>query len=164
MVLDGRSGAYYWDVTRRPFGDLAVPDPISIPTYRSRGEPTPPIGVLPQAEAGPGAQHRAERYLASAEPHAAFLGRGTPRVQLTFLLCRRRVDVQHERVDAASECSNDERHPFLHQCRNERYVAAQATELRYSNRSLGLLRGLQRCSQLRPAAQRIGALGRCGAS
>jgi len=71
MVLDGRSGAYYWDVTRRPFGDLAVPDPISIPTYRSRGEPTPPIGVLPQAEAGPGAQHRAERYLASAEPHAA---------------------------------------------------------------------------------------------
>ena len=75
-----------------------------------------------------------------------------------LLLGNGRVDVQHERI-GVRDLGHDERHALRHQAGDERDVARQAVELRHDNRALVGRRPLQRRLELRPALERVGALG-----
>ena len=75
-----------------------------------------------------------------------------------LLLGDGRVDVQHERV-GVRDLGHDERHALRHQAGDERDVAGQPVELGHDDRAPVGGRPLQRRLELRPALERIGALG-----
>ena len=85
---------------------------------------------------------------------------GAGRGQRTLLLCQSGVKMQHEWVGIGAKLGDDERNPMRRQAANEMHVAGQPTELHDENRKLVLSGSRQRCCQLRPAVERIGAFTR----
>jgi hypothetical protein len=78
--------------------------------------------------------------------------------QPAFFLRQCSVEMQHEGVGIDAELGNDERHTLGHQGRNEGHVSRKPVELgHYDRAALGAACG-QRCGELRPAIQGIGAL------
>ena len=85
-------------------------------------------------------------------------GPGALRDQPPFLLGKRCVEVQHERVGIGAKFGDDEGDALRHQAGNEGDVAREAVELGHDDRALRLARCGQRGCQLRSAIERIGAL------
>ena len=95
-----------------------------------------------------------------AEPPAAGLtnresGFGPLRYQPPFLLGKRGIEVQHERIGIAPEFSDDERHTLSHQACDERNVAGEAVQLRHQDRTFGRPGRRQSRSELWPASKRV---------
>ena len=66
--------------------------------------------------------------------------------------------MQHEWVGIGSEFGDDEGHTLRHQAGNEGHVAREPVELGHQDRTLRLARCGQRCGELRPSVERVGAL------
>ena len=84
-------------------------------------------------------------------------GSGALRDLPPLLLGQRRVEVQHERIGIGAEFGDDERHALGHQAGNEGHVARKPVELGHQDRTLRLARCGQRCGELWPSIERIGA-------
>jgi hypothetical protein len=65
--------------------------------------------------------------------------------------------MQHERVGLSAEFGHDELHAMAHEPRDEVHVSGESVKLGDQNRRLRIARSLQRCGELRPAMERIGA-------
>src|SRR4029077_17543189 len=68
------------------------------------------------------------------------------------------IDVQHERIDVASQGCNDERHALCHQAGDEMHVTAQSIEFCDHDRRLEFLGVTQRLGELWTLVERIGTL------
>lgn len=85
-------------------GHLELPQPLPHPLSHPQGPPMPPLGVLPEAHAGPGPGH----------PHSCWRPQWVPQ---GLLSCPVAAFVHR--------CRNSERKQLL--CRNEAYAKASAS-------------------------------------
>ncbi len=102
---------------------------------------------------------------AIAELRAVRLARGKRRPgplrdQPPLLLGQCRVDVEHEGVSIATEFGDDEWHTLRHQAGHKGHVAGKPVELGHNDRTFPLPPRGQRCGQLKPSVEGIGALAR----
>ena len=77
-----------------------------------------------------------------------------------LLLRQRSVEVQHERVRIRAKLSDDERNTLGHEAGNEGHVAGEPVELGHQDRTFLCPASGQRCGQLRPSVEGVGALAR----
>ena len=85
-------------------------------------------------------------------------GPGAFRDQSPFLLGKRGIEVQHERVGIGTELGDDEWHALGHQAGDEGDVAREAIELGDHDGALRLPRQGEGCCKLRPPVERIRTL------
>ena len=84
------------------------------------------------------------------------------RDEAALLFGQRCVQVQHEGIGVAAQLGNDERNALRHEARDGSNITREPVELRNQHTAPCALGCCQRCRQLRPPIERIGALAGSG--